>query len=169
MVEMTQSGTYALVLGIPEEVNLSIGQRRFGIPQGTCVYCGSAMGPGGVEVRVARHLRLFSGGRTIRKHWHIDRLLVFSSSVTAVLAHSSENTECALAQALESQGMVPVSGFGNTDCKSGCRSHLLCNRLNEGDTVREVAGVMQAIGLEPIVSGTLERNKSARPVYESIK
>lgn len=159
MVKMGQIGVYALVLEIPRGKKLSIGRRRFEIPQGTCVYCGSARGPGGVEARVARHLRLFSGGRAIREHWHIDRLLVIASSVTVVSAYFGESMECTLAKALESHGMIPVTGFGNTDCRSGCRSHLLHTQLSEGETVHEVVVAILAMGLEPFISRKLERKK----------
>ena len=126
MIEMSQSGVYALVLEIPERATLSAGRRRFEIPRCACVYCGSAMGPGGVEARVARHLRLYARGGAGRPHWHIDRLLAVASSVTAVSAHTVARRECDLAKALGSMGMVPVEGFGSTDCRSGCGSHLFC-------------------------------------------
>ncbi|MDH7555408.1 MAG: GIY-YIG nuclease family protein [Candidatus Methanosuratincola sp.] len=151
---MGRSGVYALVLGIPGEARLLIG-RGFDIPRGTCVYCGSAMGPGGVESRVARHLRIFAGGTAGRPHWHIDRLLTIASSVTAVSAHSQRSMECALASALEARGMAPVPGFGNTDCRSGCRSHLLRTQRGEQETVLEVVEAMRGIGLDPWISERL--------------
>ncbi|MEN3052173.1 MAG: DUF123 domain-containing protein, partial [Candidatus Methanosuratincola petrocarbonis] len=72
---MTVQGVYALVLEVSQAAKLQAGKGSFAIPQGFSVYCGSAMGPGGVEGRVARHFRLFSGGSSNHPHWHIDRLL----------------------------------------------------------------------------------------------
>jgi histidyl-tRNA synthetase len=159
---MDLKGVYSLVLEIPAELKLSIGKSRFEIPQGTSVYCGSAMGPGGVEGRVARHLRVFSGGRTSRPHWHIDRLLAVAISITAVSAHSKTSMECALASSLEARGMIPVHGFGNTDCRSGCRSHLLHALRGEQETVIEVAEAMRGLGLDPRVSERLIRAEGPR-------
>jgi len=162
MVGMGQSGVYALVLGIPGDLKLAIGKRCLEIPKCTSVYCGSAMGPGGVEGRVARHLRVFSGGRTSRPHWHIDRLLAVAISITAVSAHSKTSMECALASALEARGMIPVHGFGNTDCRSGCRSHLLHALRGEQEAVLEVAEAMRGLGLDPRVSERLIRAEGPR-------
>ncbi|MBC7127921.1 MAG: GIY-YIG nuclease family protein [Candidatus Methanosuratus sp.] len=157
MVDMGESGVYALVLGITGDVELAIGKKRFNIPKCTSVYCGSAMGPGGVEGRVARHLRVFSGERASRPHWHIDRLLAVASSVTAVSSHSKTSMECALASALEARGMIPVPGFGNTDCRSGCQSHLLCSHRGGQEAVLEVVEAMRGIDLEPRVSERLSK------------
>lgn len=163
MTKMALSGVYALVLEIPQRTGLSAGKRSFEIPQGTCVYCGSAMGPGGVEARVARHLRRFfsSGDGVSRPHWHVDGLLAVASSVTAVSAYTNARMECTLAKALGSLGMEPVRGFGNTDCREGCSSHLLCTRLGGSEAVHQVTAAMRGIGLEPSVSETFVREKGA--------
>lgn len=157
MVKLGQFGVYVLVLENPRMMKVSIGERFFEIPQGTCVYCGSAMGPGGVKARVARHLRIFSGEKASRPHWHIDRLLAIASSVAVVTACSDKSMECTLAKALKARGMVPVLGFGNTDCKTGCSSHLMSTHLSGSEAVREVAIVMREMGLKPLFSGKLEK------------
>ncbi|MEN3035514.1 MAG: GIY-YIG nuclease family protein [Candidatus Methanosuratincola sp.] len=159
---MDKKGVYGLVLEIPAGLALSIGGSRFEIPQGTNVYCGSAMGPGGVEGRVARHLRVFSGGVANRPHWHIDRLLAVALSITAVSARSKASMECALASALEARGMAPVPGFGNTDCRSGCRSHLLHALRGQQGAVLEVVEAMRGLGLDPWVSARLIRAEEPR-------
>ncbi|MEN3060087.1 MAG: hypothetical protein ABC542_05390, partial [Candidatus Methanosuratincola petrocarbonis] len=64
---------------------------------------------------------------------------------------------CALAKSLASLGMDPLKGFGNTDCREGCSSHLLCTRLSISGAVRMVEEVMRGFGLEPLVSETVER------------
>jgi Uri superfamily endonuclease len=87
---------------------------EFDFPAGDYVYTGSAKR--NFEARVARHLRR---EKTLR--WHIDYLLDASGvSVTAVMR--STTGECSLNQA--TSGIIPVPGFGASDCTRGCGSHL---------------------------------------------
>lgn len=96
-------------------MRLQIG--RFGMfdfPAGEYVYTGSAKR--NFEARIARHMRR---EKTLR--WHIDYLLnAMVASVTGVLR--SDRDECELNQA--TQGVICVPGFGASDCRRGCGSHL---------------------------------------------
>ncbi len=64
-------GAYILLIVIEKEVNIEIGALgtiRF--EKGHYCYVGSAVGPGGIEARVGRHLKK---GKKLK--WHIDYLL----------------------------------------------------------------------------------------------
>lgn len=110
-------GAYLLLLHIGDERSVpigSLGTIRF--DRGTYVYIGSAMG--GLEQRVARHLR-----HEKRIRWHIDHLTAVSDGVEALLIPSQTDVECDLASLIKSiPGATGVAGFGCSDCR--CRSHL---------------------------------------------
>jgi Uri superfamily endonuclease len=107
--------TYQLQIHLTHPLHLRIGRfGEFAFPAGEYVYTGSARR--NFEARIARHLR-----REKTLHWHIDYLLAAPGvSVTAVLR--ADTDECALNQA--TPGAVPVPGFGASDCRRGCGSHL---------------------------------------------
>ena len=64
-------GTYALVLHLECTEEITVGKLgMFTFPAGYYLYVGSALGPGGLEARLARHRRR---GKKLR--WHIDYLL----------------------------------------------------------------------------------------------
>lgn len=93
--------------------------------KGYYAYTGSAVGKGAVSLRqrVARHLR-----KKKTKHWHIDHLLTCrKAKVTALVACTSViNKECKINKAIQNiQGAtIPINGFGASDCRHDCRSHL---------------------------------------------
>lgn len=88
-----------------------------GLPPGRYLYCGSAMGPGGLRARLARHLRI---GKSIR--WHIDRLTEAGRAAGAWVFPGGD--ECDLASSLAARGFpTPIPGFGSSDC-ARCVSHL---------------------------------------------
>jgi Uri superfamily endonuclease len=107
--------TYQLKIEIERPVTLRIGRLgEFLFPAGRYVYTGSARR--NLEARIARHLRQ---EKTLR--WHIDWLLSADAvSVAAVVRSGAE--ECVLNQ--KARGVVLVPGFGASDCRSGCGSHL---------------------------------------------
>jgi len=81
-------------------------------------------GASSLKHRIARHLR-----KEKRRFWHIDYLLADENvSVEAVIvAETNENMECKTNQYLKSimGAKVPVKGFGASDCRKNCESHLL--------------------------------------------
>jgi Uri superfamily endonuclease len=112
---VTAHVTYQLLIEVTRPVRVSIGRLgRFIFPAGRYIYTGSARR--NFAARVARHLRR---EKTLR--WHIDYLLAAPGVRIAGTRHYVEN-ECAINQA--TPGIVPVSGFGASDCRRGCGSHL---------------------------------------------
>ncbi|MBN2497350.1 MAG: GIY-YIG nuclease family protein [Deltaproteobacteria bacterium] len=121
-----RQGTYALLLRIPKACRLrvgSLGLLRFA--SGLWVYVGSALGRGSTSLghRLCRHF-----SRSGRRHWHIDYLLASAAlPINAVWLESPARLECALAEALrERPDFQPgPAGFGATDCRGHCQTHLL--------------------------------------------
>ena len=118
-------GIYCLVLsGGGSSIRIgAIGEQFF--PQGYYVYAGSALGPGGLQARVGRHIQTakFPGSKT---HWHIDHLLLHPDVEWAGSAMAPDGDECVISRRIaeESGVTVPVEGFGSSDCRSGCKAHL---------------------------------------------
>lgn len=93
------------------------------VERGYYAYTGSALGPGGIEARVARHL-----SRPKARLWHVDYLLASASPtklVAAVCASTDRRAECIVNQALKRLFTPSIDGFGASDCRSGCGAHLL--------------------------------------------
>jgi Uri superfamily endonuclease len=116
-------GSYALQMVLATPVRLQIGALgEFDFPEGEYIYTGNAFGPGGLRARISRHLE---SGR--KSHWHIDYLLpsVHISRVYFVCA--SPPVECVWSQALAElpKADIPVPRFGASDCRSGCKAHLV--------------------------------------------
>jgi len=107
--------TYQLHIRVPCPVRIQVGRLgMFNFPEGDYLYTGSARR--GLVARVARHLR-----REKRCRWHIDYLLTHPG-VTVRHVTYSDMAECDLNRA--SGGTIPVPGFGASDCRAGCGSHL---------------------------------------------
>ncbi|MBN1350009.1 GIY-YIG nuclease family protein [candidate division KSB1 bacterium] len=107
--------SYQLHITLKQPVTLQIGKLGlFEFPAGQYIYTGSAKT--NIQARVQRHLRC---GK--KMHWHIDYLLAAPlAEITA--AELFEELECALNQ--RTPGQIIVRGFGSTDCRNGCGSHL---------------------------------------------
>ena len=125
--EFSTTGIYTLLLFLSKQVTLTIGKlgkQRF--PMGYYTYTGSALGKGASSLkhRIARHLR-----KEKRMFWHIDYLLADENvSVEAVIvAETNENMECKTNQHIKTimGAKVQVKGFGASDCRKNCESHLL--------------------------------------------
>jgi Uri superfamily endonuclease len=115
-------GTYALVFRSKSHRRVRIG--RLGtlpVRPGFYVYVGSALGPGGLEARIARHRRL----RKTRR-WHLDHLRPFlrlEEEWTLPDAICREH-EWAAAIGNLPGASIPLPRFGASDCR--CPSHLHC-------------------------------------------
>jgi Uri superfamily endonuclease len=125
--ELSTTGIYTLILFLSKETTVTIGRlgkQRF--PRGYYTYTGSAYGKGSSNLkhRIARHLR-----KEKRRFWHIDYLLADENvSVEAVIAtETNEKMECNTNQYMKKimGAKVPVRGFGASDCRKNCGSHLL--------------------------------------------
>ena len=125
--ELSTSGIYTLLLFLSKEVTLTIGKlgkKRFS--RGYYTYTGSALGKGASSLkhRIVRHMR-----KEKWRFWHIDYLLADENvSVEAVIVvETNEKMECKANQHIKTirGAKVPVKGFGASDCRKNCGSHLL--------------------------------------------
>jgi len=112
---MPQPCTYQLLIDLVQPARVRVGRLgTFEFPAGKYVYTGSAKR--NLASRVARHL-----ASAKRLRWHVDYLLaVPAARVTGV--RRLARAECVVNQA--TRGVVLVPGFGASDCKAGCGSHL---------------------------------------------
>lgn len=112
---MNRHVTYQLLIEIARPVRAHIGRfGKFAFPAGRYIYTGSAKH--NFEARVARHLR---GEKALR--WHIDYLLAAPGVRIAGVRRYVEE-ECAINQSTPGTALIP--GFGASDCRAGCGSHL---------------------------------------------
>ena len=124
--ELSIAGAYTMLLFLSKQVTVTagkLGKQTF--PRGYYTYTGSALGNGAnLKHRISRHLK-----NEKRMFWHIDYLLADENvSVEAVIAaETHENMECTINSYLKSESgaKVLVKGFGASDCKKHCGSHLL--------------------------------------------
>jgi Uri superfamily endonuclease len=143
---MATPGTYLLVLSLETKTKLEIGRLgELTLVGGRYCYVGSARGPGGLEGRLARHLR-----RRKRLHWHIDYLLQRASVLEIWAKHSLERWECAWVASLLDECTVNavISGFGSSDC--ACNSHLLY--LGSAPSLNDLHRQLRSLGAEPLYS-----------------
>lgn len=112
---MAEHHTYQIEFRLSRKLWIEVGSLgRFLFPAGVYIYTGSARR--NLEARVARHRRR---DKTLR--WHIDYLL--SRPWAHVIAtRTGTQNECELNQA--TTGCIIVPGFGASDCRHGCGSHL---------------------------------------------
>ncbi len=107
--------SYQLWIALRQPLAIEVG--RLGVvhfPAGVYVYTGSAKR--NLEARIARH-----GRKDKALRWHIDYLLA-SPGAELVCVGRSARAECTLNQATGGQVLVP--GFGASDCRKACGSHL---------------------------------------------
>lgn len=142
-------GIYLLMINVMEDVKIYLKTgKEWMISRGIYYYVGSAKGPGGLRARINRHLR---GAKKL--HWHIDYLLTNQASiVTHVVYAETEKPECVLVPVLERLGATHIArGFGSSDCKYKCFSHLLrCNSELEKCLQTAITSFKEA-GLLPVV------------------
>jgi Uri superfamily endonuclease len=129
----TGPGTYASLLKLDKQERITVGKLgTFDFPVGYYLYVGSALGPGGLRARLARHRRggenssQSNSGQTGKKlHWHIDYLLQRAQLVEVWSVASEEKLECRWGEVARrlSGAQVPVRGFGSSDCR--CLAHLI--------------------------------------------
>jgi Uri superfamily endonuclease len=113
-------GTYLLLARLEEEVTVTVGRLgTFVFPAGWYAYAGSALGPGGIPARLARHWRSQK-----RAHWHIDYLLAHGTPEASWYVETVERLECRWAAAVRTLpgARLLVPRFGASDCR--CPGHL---------------------------------------------
>ena len=107
--------SYRLEISLAAPVRVKVGKLgEFDFPAGRYLYTGSAKR--NLEARIARHLH-----HDKRLHWHIDYLLM-PPGVAVTGVERFAQTECAVNCLAD--GRVLVAGFGASDCRAGCVSHL---------------------------------------------
>lgn len=107
--------TYQLLIELRRPARVAVGCLGvFRFAAGRYVYTGSAKR--NLEARIARHLR---AEKTLK--WHIDYLLA-APGARVVKVRRFRREECAVNQG--TAGTVPVPGFGASDCRQRCGSHL---------------------------------------------
>ena len=119
--ESDSRGTYVLIVCLDRDTVIQVGRLgQVTFPRGWYLYAGSALGPGGLAARLARHRR-----DEKRPHWHVDHLLAHAALVGSWHVASPVRLECAWAEALRGMAgaSVPAAGFGASDCR--CETHLL--------------------------------------------
>jgi Uri superfamily endonuclease len=111
-----------MIIALSREERIRVG--KFGMvsfPAGSYVYTGSAIR--GLAARLRRHCR-----RKKKLHWHIDHLLsVAGARVEEIIIYPpAPGQECRQNQriARRAGATVILPGFGASDCRAGCTSHL---------------------------------------------
>lgn len=114
-------GNYVLFLRLSKPAAVHVGRlgKHFFQP-GIYAYVGSAFGPGGLRARLGRHLR----PGPVRR-WHIDHLRSRSKVAEVWWSRTPGNLEHVWTAALLNLrgAVMPVKGFGSSDCK--CPAHLV--------------------------------------------
>lgn len=116
----SRSGTYLLVLELRTQEKVVVGALGgLKIQEGIYLYVGSAFGPGGLQSRIARHIR-----EEKRAHWHIDYLRPQGKIVEIWYLVGEAKIEHRAADLLAADSLtdVPFPGFGASDCS--CSSHF---------------------------------------------
>ena len=122
-----------MLLKLDKQEKITVGKLgTFDFPAGYYLYVGSALGPGGLQARLAHHRRdsespSQSSSRQMGKklHWHIDYLLQRAQLIEVWSVVSEERLECKWGEVARrlSGAQVPVRGFGSSDCR--CLAHLI--------------------------------------------
>ena len=106
---------------IPEPVNIEVGSLgMLNFKPGIYKYTGSAKK--NLNSRLQRHLT-----KDKKSHWHID-YLTSHPDIIIIQVKRFETKECQLNQ--QTNGKIPHPGFGSTDCRQHCGSHLKYIGLN---------------------------------------
>jgi len=148
------NGIYTLVISLSREICLNVGklgQQRF--PKGHYTYTGSALGKGALSLkrRISRHIQ-----KEKRNFWHIDFLLDNENATvtTVVAAQTNEKLECNLNSYIRREGWaeILVEGFGASDCRENCGSHLLFypDITEEPVLVQKIVKCYEVLGLAPL-------------------
>ena len=106
--------SYQLFINLSQNIEIQIGKLGlFTFPKGAYLYTGSAKK---IDTRITRHL-----SKEKNLHWHINSLLA-NEQTKIIKVTKSELSECDLNT--DVKGKIIVKGFGNSDCKENCKSHL---------------------------------------------
>ncbi len=120
-----EKGSYILLIFLDNDITVKIGKLgTYTLTKGCYLYIGSALGPGGLNSRIIRHL-----SKRKKTHWHIDYLTKnMQVRIRYILYILSDNhLECNIVQTLIQYKYFKsiINGFGSSDCRKGCPSHFL--------------------------------------------
>ncbi|NHJ49207.1 MAG: GIY-YIG nuclease family protein [Asgard group archaeon] len=121
-----EKGTYILFLQADKNTKAVVGYLdEISLKKGFYLYIGSALGPGGLQPRLVRHL-----AKKKKVHWHIDYLTVHPSfeCISYMEIFSLDKIECSINDILKEDVLVGmdfsiIPNFGSSDCN--CKSHLI--------------------------------------------
>jgi Uri superfamily endonuclease len=162
-------GTYVLALWLAAPCHMSIGRLgEFEFPAGWYLYVGSALGPGGLRARLARHRRRSASGK--KAHWHVDHLREQAVWGGAWGSESGQRLECSWVAMLRRLpgAQIVARGFGASDCR--CVGHLVqvAELPDDGWFALTLAAERVAVGhdeldelLEMLFSGTEDNREAA--------
>ena len=115
-----EPGIYTILLSLGKAQEIEVGSLGvIAFAAGYYAYTGSARGSGGCK-RVDRHIRIIQGIESTQR-WHIDYLLPRADFQEVFITKTTRDLECQIASTI-AERLVPVKGFGCTDCR--CFSHL---------------------------------------------
>lgn len=148
-------GNYTLIIALNTPTCIKVAKHDWRFQRGYYAYTGSAMGNNATSLRqrVARHVR-----KKKKQHWHIDYFLSSGKArvITIVAAASAVNKECEIAEQIQriEGASVPIAGFGASDCRRDCRSHLMHFKENAKlktivDVYRHVLGSAKILQIQP--------------------
>lgn len=148
--EKPNSGSYILCLWIPLILNIRVGSLgSLSLKPGLYLYAGS--GRRNLRQRINRH---FAAHKKVR--WHIDYLTTHPMVQIKGAILNAIVTECALSKAVMiAYEATPVPGFGSSDCRYKCQSHLyhLDKPIEINELIRVLAAVLGLVGdtgFEPV-------------------
>ena len=120
-----QPGTYCLIGQCSTSSSITIGKLgTFQIEPGYYLYVGSALGKGGLNSRLQRHLR-----KKKRTHWHLDYLRESLTPLEIWYSTETKKREHQWAELClrDNDSRIPIKKFGASDCD--CPAHLFYYEL----------------------------------------
>ena len=141
----SRRGIYSIGIELEEPIEVSIRRKPFRLEAGTYVYTGSALGrSNNLHARIVRHL-----SRRKKTHWHIDQISEseHASILFVVFSETLQKRECTVNNSIAkiTRAKSPVPGFGSSDCRSKCGSHLLS--LEKEGAVDKIVKAYELSGL----------------------
>ena len=132
-------GTYSLILELERDQYIEIGK------------LGKFYSKKGIMYTMAAHLADLKGQyhlKKIKRKWHIDYLLDNSKIIKIFLSEVEKNYEHEISKSLSNSPNAEVlaRGFGSSDCKDGCPSHLIYFSENP-----EIIGIYQRLNLKYLI------------------
>lgn len=161
-----ERGVYSIGIQLTNPIKVRILANSHRLEVGTYVYTGSALGrSSNLHARISRHL---SVGKIV--HWHIDQITnsEHASVFLIVFSKTSQKEECGVNQAITeiARGEVPVPGFGSSDCRSGCESHLIF--LKDKEIIPTIVEAYRNQGLTPkVLEVGRQKGQTEKPIPRS--